>query len=79
LKCSVGILKNIGWPTLEKGMIVLNRLVHQVEFENEVGGCLRAGGLKYKETVVEGIEQAVGAFIGLFEGKNVDKMVVKLA
>ena len=32
-----------------------------------------------KETVVEGIDKAVDAFIGLFEGKNVGKMVVKLA
>jgi NADPH-dependent curcumin reductase CurA len=29
--------------------------------------------------VVEGIDHAVAAFIGLFEGKNVGKMVVKLA
>jgi len=28
---------------------------------------------------VKRIDKAVGAFIGLFEGKNVGKMVVKLA
>ena len=32
-----------------------------------------------KETVVKGIDQAAGAFIGLFEGKSVGKMLVKLA
>jgi hypothetical protein len=31
-----------------------------------------------KETVVKGIGQVVGAFIGPFEGKNIGKMVVKL-
>ena len=31
-----------------------------------------------KETVVEGIDKAVDAFIGLFEGKNIGKMVVEL-
>jgi hypothetical protein len=35
--------------------------------------------LKNKETVVAGMEQAVGAFIGLFAGENIGKMVVKLA
>lgn len=30
-----------------------------------------------KETVVTGIDNAVGAFIGLFEGKNIGKMIVK--
>ena len=29
-------------------------------------------------TVVEGIDQAVAAFVGLFRGRNAGKMVVKL-
>src|ERR1039457_5836428 len=62
-----------------KGLIVLDWLDRQSEFEKEVGGFFRAGKVKNKETVVEGIGQAVGAFIGLFEGKNVGKMVVKLS
>jgi NADPH-dependent curcumin reductase CurA len=61
-----------------KGLIVGDWLSHQDEFEREVGGYFRAGKLKNKETVVTGIDKAVGAFIGLFEGKNVGKMVVKL-
>jgi NADPH-dependent curcumin reductase CurA len=35
------------------------------------------GKLKNKETVVVGIDQAVSAFLGLFTGKNIGKMVVK--
>jgi NADPH-dependent curcumin reductase CurA len=62
-----------------KGLIVRDWLDRQVEFEKEVGGYFRAGKLKNEETVVTGIDQAVGAFIGLFAGKNVGKMVVKLA
>jgi NADPH-dependent curcumin reductase CurA len=62
-----------------KGLIVRDWLDRRDEFEREVGGYFEAGKLKNKETVVEGIDQAVGAFIGLFEGKNIGKMVVKLA
>ena len=61
-----------------KGFIVRDWLDRQGEFEKEVGGYFRAGKLKNKETVVEGIDKAVGAFLGLFEGQNVGKMVVKL-
>jgi len=62
-----------------KGLLVRDWLDRKSEFEEEVGSYLRAGKLKNKETVVEGIDHAVAAFIGLFEGKNVGKMVVKLA
>ncbi len=61
-----------------KGLLVRDWLDRQGEFEQEVGGYFQAGKLKNQETVVVGIDQAVGAFIGLFEGKNIGKMVVKL-
>ena len=61
-----------------KGLIVSDWRDRQSEFEQQVGGYFQAGKLKNKETVVVGIERAVGAFIGLFEGENVGKMVVKL-
>lgn len=61
-----------------KGMIVGDWLNHQDEFNKEVGVYFRLGKLMNKETVVEGIDKAVGAFLGLFKGENVGKMVVKL-
>jgi NADPH-dependent curcumin reductase CurA len=44
-----------------------------------VGGYLQSSKLKNHETVIEGLDQAEGAFIGLFSGNHVGKMVVKLA
>jgi NADPH-dependent curcumin reductase CurA len=61
-----------------KGLMVFDWLDRQAEFRKEVGGYFQAGKLKHKETVVEGIDQAVAAFIGLFQGQNVGKMIVKL-
>jgi NADPH-dependent curcumin reductase CurA len=62
-----------------KGLLVRDWMDRQAEFEKEVGGYIRAGKLKHKETVTKGIDKAVGAFIGLFQGQNVGKMVVELA
>lgn len=68
----------IGKRLTMKGLLVRDWLDRQGEFEQEVGGYFQAGKLKNQETVVVGIDQAVSAFIGLFEGKNIGKMVVKL-
>ena len=62
-----------------KGLIVGDWINRQSEFEKEVGARFQAGTLKSLETVVDGLDQAVAAFIGLFDGQNVGKMVVKLA
>ena len=61
-----------------RGLIVSDGWDRQGEFEREVGGYFRAGKLKNQETVVTGIDQAVSAFLGLFSGKNLGKMVVQL-
>jgi len=61
-----------------RGMIVSDWLGLRGEFEKEVGGYLQSEKLKSKETVVEGLDQTEGAFIGLFTGNNIGKMIVKL-
>ncbi len=61
-----------------KGLIVGDWISQQAEFEAEVGGYFKAGRLKARETVVKGIDKAVDAFVGLFDGQNIGKMVVQL-
>jgi hypothetical protein len=40
---------------------------------------LKAGQIKYRETVLDGIANAPAAMIGLMRGENLGKMLVKLA
>ena len=62
-----------------RGLIVSDWLDRQADFEQEAGSYFKAGKLKNRETVVKGIEHAVEAFLGLFQGRNIGKMVVQLA
>jgi hypothetical protein len=39
---------------------------------------VRDGKIRYRETVVEGLDNAPDAFIGLLRGENIGKMLVKL-
>jgi NADPH-dependent curcumin reductase CurA len=48
------------------------------EFSKTVGAMLADGRVKTAETVVDGLENAPGAFIGLLRGANTGKMVVRL-
>jgi NADPH-dependent curcumin reductase len=44
-----------------------------------VGDWIRTGRLKYREDVVEGLENAPAAFLGLLQGRNFGKLVVKVS
>ena len=62
-----------------KGLIASDWLDRRAEFEKEVGGHFKAGRVKHQEMVAEGIDKTVGAFIRLFQGQNMGKMVVEFA
>jgi NADPH-dependent curcumin reductase CurA len=48
------------------------------DFVKDMTGWLREGRIQYQETILDGIDAAPRALIGLFEGLNVGKMLVKL-
>ncbi|MGK6315575.1 NADP-dependent oxidoreductase [Neorhizobium sp. DT-125] len=48
------------------------------DFERQMRGWLDAGQLRAHETIVDGLDQAPTAFVGLFEGHNTGKLVVRL-
>jgi NADPH-dependent curcumin reductase CurA len=62
-----------------QGMIVTDHEASRPAFEARVGALLRTGQLHYREDVVEGLENAPAAFIGLLEGSNFGKLLVKVA
>ncbi len=61
-----------------RGFIVTDHANRFPDFVREVGGWLREGKIRYRETVVDGLEHAPEAFIGLLRGENLGKMVVRV-
>ncbi|MFW3570488.1 NADP-dependent oxidoreductase [Kosakonia cowanii] len=63
-----------------QGFIIMQDYGHRLhEFQQEMASWLKQDRIHYREQVTEGLEQAPEAFIGLLEGKNFGKVVVKVA
>lgn len=60
------------------GFIVSDHNDMQPQFLADMTEWIKDGKIKVTETVFDGIDNAANAFIGLFEGKNDGKMIVKL-
>lgn len=61
-----------------EGFLVFQFADRHEEALARLGGWVRGGVLKYREDVVEGIENSPQAFIGLLAGANFGKLVVKV-
>ncbi|MEU8338986.1 NADP-dependent oxidoreductase [Micromonospora tulbaghiae] len=68
----------IGKRLTLRGFLVGDHGHLREQFVQEVAGWLREGRLSYDETIVDGIEQAPEAFLGLLRGENLGKMLVRL-
>lgn len=62
-----------------RGFIVFDHAHLEADFLRDVGGWIRSGELKYREDVVEGLDRAVGAFLGLLRGENFGKLLVRVS
>lgn len=63
---------------LIQGLLVSDHWQHYGEFLAEAIPAFEAGALQAEETVSTGLASMPQAFIGLFEGRNTGKMLVKL-
>jgi len=63
-----------------QGFIIFDDYGHRYdEFYQQMSAWLAEGRIKYREDIVDGLENAPQAFIGLLEGKNFGKLIVRIA
>jgi len=61
-----------------KGFLIFDHVDDRENFENDMKNWISNDKIKWKETVVQGIENAPQAFLDLLKGKNIGKMLVKI-
>lgn len=61
-----------------QGFTLANYLQHSGEFAERMGQWFTDGQIAYDETIVDGIENTVHAFIAMMQGENTGKMLVRI-
>ncbi|MEM1035576.1 MAG: NADP-dependent oxidoreductase [Pseudomonadota bacterium] len=71
------VIQIVGKQLQLKGFIVSTHADMQPKFLADMAKWIASGQMKFEETVMEGVENAPAAFMGLFSGQNKGKMLVK--
>ncbi len=61
-----------------RGFIIFDHFQRQPDFVRDMTSWIQAGKMKWTETIVDGFERMPAAFLGLFSGANLGKMVVRV-
>ncbi|QND58760.1 NADP-dependent oxidoreductase [Mesorhizobium huakuii] len=62
-----------------RGFIQREFVDQRPAFYREMAGWIASGQVRYREDIVDGLENAPQAFLGLLEGKNFGKLIVRVA
>jgi NADPH-dependent curcumin reductase CurA len=74
--------RNLGFITTKrltlKGFLIGDHNEHRPRFLAEMSEWIREGVIKSPETILDGLEKTPEAFLGLFQGTNLGKMLVRV-
>lgn len=75
-----GVMREIlSRSLLIRGFIQREFVDQRPAFEREMAAWIASGQVRYREDIVDGLEAAPQAFIGLLEGRNFGKLVVRVS
>ena len=72
------IMRVIAARIMMKGFIVFDYFPRMTEFYRDMAPWVASGAVQSRETIVDGLENMPDAFLGLFKGENIGKMLVRL-
>ncbi len=72
------LFKIIGKRIRMEGMLVFDFLDQRDAFLRDMSGWIKSGAIVWGETITDGLENAPAAFIGLFNGDNIGKSLVRI-
>ncbi|MEQ7874643.1 NADP-dependent oxidoreductase [Sphingomonas sp. ASV193] len=72
------IMRVIAMRIRVQGFIYTDYLSQMPRFYRDMGGWLASGAVKNRDTVVDGLDHTLDAFLGLFTGANTGKMLVRI-
>ena len=72
------IIRTIAMRIRIQGFLYGDYIPRLAEFHRDMGQWVASGAVKAHETVIEGLENMPDAFLGLFRGENVGKMLVRV-
>jgi len=62
-----------------KGFIVSDHTDRAMAFHQEVAPLVKSGRIKFREDIVDGLDHAPEAFLGLLQGRNFGKLIVRVS
>ncbi len=62
-----------------QGFVVMDHAARYAQALEALNGWVREGRIRYREDILDGIEQAPGAIAGLYRGENLGKRLIRLA
>jgi NADPH-dependent curcumin reductase CurA len=62
-----------------QGFLIFDYAEHFTEAVRELTQWVRQGLIRYREDILEGIEQAPGSVAGLYRGENFGKRLIRIA
>jgi NADPH-dependent curcumin reductase CurA len=62
-----------------QGFLIFDHVQRHPEALRELENWVRNGQIRYREDILDGLEQAPGSIAGLYRGENLGKCLIRIA